>query len=59
MKDRNEVIQIVRKLETEGYNWLLLEKKDPLSKPLEVKSSHSLSKSSIEHAFGSRKLFWV
>ena len=58
-KEKNEVVQIVRKLETEGYNWLLLEKKDPLDKPLELKSSHSLSKSSYEHTPGHRKLFWV
>ena len=58
-KDKNEVVQVVRKLETEGYNWLLLERKDPLDKPLELKSSHSLSKSSYEHTPGHRKLFWV
>lgn len=38
---------------------MLLERKDPLDKPLELKSSHSLSKSSYEQAPGLRKLFWV
>lgn len=59
MKESNMVVQVVRKLETEGFNWLLLEKKDPLDKPLELKTSHSLSKSSLEHHPGGRKLFWV
>ena len=59
LKETNAVLQIVRKLETEGFSWLLLEKKDPLDKPLEIKSSNSLSKSSIENVPGGRKLFWV
>lgn len=59
MKDTNQVVQIVRKTETEGLTWLLLEKKEPLNKPLGLKDSHSLSKSSIENQPGGRKLFWV
>jgi hypothetical protein len=59
MKDTNMVIQIVRKLETEGMNWLLVEKKDPLDRPLELKSSGSMSKSSFENHPGGRKLFWI
>jgi hypothetical protein len=59
MKETNMVIQIVRKLETEGMSWLLLERKDPLDKPLEFKNSNSLSKSSFENHPGGRKLFWV
>ena len=58
-KDTNMVIQIVRKLETEGMNWLLVEKKDALDKPLELKSSCSMSKSSFENHPGGRKLFWI
>lgn len=41
MYENNVVVQIVRKIQTEGYNWLLLEKKDPLDKPLELKNSQS------------------
>lgn len=59
MKETNMVIQIVRKLETEGMSWLLVERKDPLDKPLELKSSNSLSKSSFENHPGGRKLFWI
>lgn len=59
MKDSKSIIQVVRKLETEGMNWLLLEKKDHLDRPLEIKSSNSMSKSSIENTHGGRKLWWV
>ena len=60
MKESNTVVQIVRKVYTEGYNWLLIEKKDPLNNPLGVKtSSNSLSKSSMEIQPGGRKIFWV
>ena len=60
MKESNTVVQIVRKMYTEGYNWLLIEKKDPLNNPLGVKtSSNSLSKSSMEIQPGGRKIFWV
>lgn len=59
MKDTNTVIQVVRKCEVEGFSWLLLEKKDPLDKPLEIKNSNSFSKSSIENNPGGRTLFWV
>ena len=60
MKEANTVVQIVRKVQTEGYTWLLVEKKDPLNNPLRVKtSSNSLSKSSMEIQPSGRKIFWV
>jgi len=59
MKDTQCIVQVVRKLETEGLNWLLLEKKDHLDRPLEIKSSNSMSKSSIENMHEGRKLWWV
>ena len=58
MKEANTVVQIVRKIQTEGYAWLLIEKKDPLNNPLRVKtSSNSLSKSSMEIHPSGRKIF--
>jgi hypothetical protein len=61
MKETNTVVQIVRKLNVEGFNWLLVERKrnDPLRNPLGNKSSSSLSKSDLKHQPVGRKLFWL